>query len=142
LTHVKNRAAPVRHDRVADARENQMPFIRKPVLDQWYRHLDKGGRFRVIAIDDTARTVEVQDFDGDVEEIDLDNWYVMDIEAIAPPEDLTGPMDDIERDDLGYTDTGTEDGGSSEWSPERLARREEVEEEETQGEAENGEAVR
>lgn len=110
-----------------------MPFIHKPIVDQWYRHLDKGERFRVVAIDEDARTVEIQDFDGDVEEIDLENWYVMDIEPIEPPEDVTGPMDDVERDDLGYTDTGTEEDGRSGLTREqlarRLAKREEVEEE-------------
>lgn len=82
--------------------------MRKPIIDQWYGHLDKGDNFRVVAIDEDARTVEIQDFDGDVEEIDIEDWYAMDIEPIAPPEDWTGPMDDIERDDLGYSDDGAE----------------------------------
>ncbi len=117
-----------------------MPFIHKPIVDQWYRHLDKGESFRVVAIDEDARTVEIQDFDGDVEEIDLENWYVMDIEPIEPPEDLTGPMDDIERDDLGYTDTGTADQEWSELTREeltrRVAKREDVEEEQGEKEGE------
>lgn len=114
-----------------------MPFIRKPIVDQWYRHLDKGESFRVVAIDEDARTVELQDFDGDIEEIELDDWYGMDVEPIDPPEDCTGPLDDVERDDLGYTDTGTE---AAEWSEltrdelaRRLARREDVEEEAQEG---------
>ena len=82
-----------------------MPFDQEPVVSQWYRHLDKGQQFQVTAIDEEAGTVETQNFDGDVEEIDLDAWYEMEIETIEPPEDWTAPMDDVERDDLGYTET-------------------------------------
>ncbi len=99
-----------------------MPFIHKPIVDQWYRHLDKGGNFRVVAMDDAEHTIEIQYFDGDVEEIDLENWYPMDIEPIEPPEDWTGPMDDIERDDLGYNETGVVEDVSG-LTPEQIARR-------------------
>lgn len=78
----------------------------KPRVSQWYRHLNKGQEFQVTAIDETERTIEIQHFDGDVEELDLEEWYTLDLEPIAPPEDWTGPMDDVERDDLGYTETG------------------------------------
>jgi hypothetical protein len=77
-----------------------------PVVSQWYRHLDKGQQFQVTAIDEDEGAVDIQHFDGDVEELDLDSWREFDIEAIEPPEDWTGPMDDVERDDLGYSDTG------------------------------------
>jgi hypothetical protein len=83
-----------------------MPIHRKPIVNQWYRHLDKGQQFQVTAFDEDEGTVEIQHFDGDVEELDLENWYQLEIEPIAPPEDWTGPVDDIERDDLGYTETG------------------------------------
>ncbi len=83
-----------------------MPIYRKPVINQWYQHLDKGYPFQVTAFDDIDDTVEVQHFDGDLEEIDLPDWYALDIEPIATPEDWTGPMDTIRGDDLGYRDTG------------------------------------
>lgn len=98
-----------------------MVFLHKPTIDQWYRHVDKGERFRVVAIDEDERTVETQDFDGDIEEVDLGDWYTLQIEMIAPPEDWTGPMDDIERDDLGYNDTPTEEREWSVGDNERLA---------------------
>ncbi len=77
----------------------------KPAVAQWYRHLDKGQQFYVTAIDDKEGTVDIQHFDGDVEEMDLDDWRELDLEAIEPPEDWTGPVDDVERDDLGYSET-------------------------------------
>jgi hypothetical protein len=77
----------------------------EPVVFQWYRHLDKGQQFYVTAFDEEEGAVEIQHFDGDLEEVDLDDWHQLDIEPIEPPEDWTGPVDDVERDDLGYTDT-------------------------------------
>jgi hypothetical protein len=40
-----------------------------PVIGQWYRHLDKGETFQVIAADTGEGLVEVQFIDGDIEEI-------------------------------------------------------------------------
>ncbi len=74
-----------------------------PIIGNWYRHLDKGQMFRVIAADDSDRTVELQHFDGDIEEVTMVGWRAMDLEICDAPEDWTGPMDDIEPDDLGYS---------------------------------------
>ncbi len=82
-----------------------MPIQNPPVISQWYKHLDKGYTFQVVSIDEDEATVGIQHFDGDLEELDLDDWYELEIETIEPPEDWTGPIDDIERDDLGYTET-------------------------------------
>jgi hypothetical protein len=83
-----------------------MPIQELPVVSQWYRHLDKGYRFQVVSVDEDSATIEIQHFDGDVEELEFEDWHQLEIEPIEPPEDWTGPMDDIERDDLGYTETG------------------------------------
>jgi hypothetical protein len=58
--------------------------------------------FHVVAVDNDERVVEIQDFDGGVDEIDLDSWFAMPLDAAEPPEDWTGPVDDVEADDLGY----------------------------------------
>ncbi len=112
-----------------------MPIEAAPVVSQWYQHLDKGQQFQVTAVDETEGTVEIQHFDGDVEEIELDEWYGLEIEPIEPPEDWTGPVDDVERDDLGYTET---DMTGEDWEkPLReegpRARREKEKEEEESG---------
>lgn len=85
----------------------------KPIVNQWYRHLDKGQRFFVTAVDEEDGTVEIQHFDGDVEEFDTSEWHQQKIEPIEQPEDWTGPVDDIERDDLGYSET---DMTEEEWA--------------------------
>lgn len=102
----------------------------KPQISQWYRHLDKGQQFYVVAIDDEEGTVEIQHFDGDVEEMDLDDWHELSLEPIEPPEDWTGPVDDVERDDLGYSETNMTPEDWSEPLDEKVKPMENAEEEE------------
>ena len=71
-----------------------------PIIDEWYHHPEKAQKFQVTALDEHTGTVEIQYFDGTVGELDLDTWYSLDIERIEAPEDWTGPMDNIEKDDL------------------------------------------
>lgn len=73
-----------------------------PEVGHWYSHRDKGQMFQVVAVDEDEGFVEIQDFDGDVDEIDLDSWFAMPIDPAEAPEDWTGPVDDVETDDLGY----------------------------------------
>lgn len=82
-----------------------------PVIENWYQHLDKGQKFRVVALNETDGAVELQYFDGDIEEVGLDNWYELDIEPIEAPGNWSGPIDVTEIDDLGteVTDTSAED---------------------------------
>jgi hypothetical protein len=82
-----------------------MPNELDPIVGQWYLHHDKGEAFRVVAVDTASHVIEIQSFDGDVEELDAGAWREMDIETAEAPEDWTGPLDDIEPDDLGLTET-------------------------------------
>ena len=73
-----------------------------PIIGNWYRNQETGNDFEVVALDEDAQTIEIQYFDGEVEELDLDAWYELAIEAIEAPEDWSGPFDELESDDLGY----------------------------------------
>lgn len=75
----------------------------EPTIGSWYADA-RGRRFEVVAVDEAAGTVEVQFFDGAVAEYDMESWNAMLLEAIAAPEDWTGPYDDLEADDLGDTE--------------------------------------
>jgi len=75
-----------------------------PIVGNWYQHLDKGQAFQVVSVDEDADLVEIQHYDGDVEEMDFDAWYRLEIQPIEAPENWSGPMDVVEMDDL----TGTE----------------------------------
>jgi hypothetical protein len=91
-----------------------MPNELDPIPDQWYAHLDKGQRFYVTAIDEDNDTVEIQHFDGDIEEYSLEEWRELDIELSEEPENWAGALDIAEQDDLGteITDTTPEDWDS------------------------------
>ncbi len=72
-------------------------------IGAWYQ-APGGQTFEVVAIDQDEATIEIQYFEGEVEELDFDTWAEMTINSVEPPEDWTGAYDDIERDDLGYSD--------------------------------------
>ena len=63
-----------------------------PVIGEWYRHPD-GETFEVVALDRDDRTIEIQYFDGTVEEFDIDQWRADSIERAEAPEDWTGSVD-------------------------------------------------
>ena len=81
----------------------------EPVAGNWYTHRDKGQTFRVIAVDEDNDLIEIQYFDGDLEEIESDAWYDMDLEIAEPPEDERGPLDDTTTDDGRYSETAMSD---------------------------------
>ena len=73
-----------------------------PIIGNWYRNQETGNDFEVVALDEDAQTVEIQYFDGELEELDLEVWYDLPIDPIEAPEDWSGPFDEMEPDDLGY----------------------------------------
>jgi hypothetical protein len=75
-----------------------------PEVGQWYSHQDKGQMFQVVAFDEDAGLIELQDFDGDVDEVDVETWHEMPLEPAEAPEDWTGPVDDVDAEDLGYSE--------------------------------------
>lgn len=76
-----------------------------PLVGQWYQRADKGEIFQVTGIDEESGTIEVQTFDGDLDEIDAESWRALPLTLAEQPEDWTGPVDDVEVDDLGYSQT-------------------------------------
>jgi len=67
-------------------------------IGKWYRQLENANLFEVVAIDYDEQVIEIQYFDGNIEEIEFDGWKAIIPQQIAPPEDWTGPYE-IERDD-------------------------------------------
>ena len=67
-----------------------------PAIGAWYR-LDGGESFEVVAYDADDGTVEIQYFDGTVEEMDIEDWETQDeeirLEEVEPPEDWSGSVD-------------------------------------------------
>lgn len=44
----------------------------KPVVGNWYQEGSR--KFAVIAVDDEEGTIEIQDIDGDVDEMEREDW--------------------------------------------------------------------
>jgi hypothetical protein len=63
-----------------------------PVVGDWYRR-PGGALFEVVAIDRDDATVEVQHFDGTLEEFDLESWAEQEFEEAQAPEDWSGSVD-------------------------------------------------
>ena len=83
-----------------------------PEIGNWYKTLDNQ-TFEVVAIDYEEGTIEIQYFNGDVEELDTDTWNEMAIYPSAAPGDWSGPFDNVERDDFGDIDLAMR---SEDWS--------------------------
>lgn len=68
-----------------------------PIVGDWYEARD-GAVFEVVAIDSDDHTIEVQHFDGTLEEFDTDSWVSLAPQETEAPEDWTGSLD-IEPED-------------------------------------------
>ena len=68
----------------------------QPAIGDWYR-LNGGALFEVVALDDDDGTIEIQYFDGTVEEMDIEDWVAQwedgALEAAEAPEDWSGSVD-------------------------------------------------
>jgi hypothetical protein len=73
-----------------------------PRNDHWYLDLQSERSFTVIDFDEDEGIIEIQYFDGGLEEMDLDEWEKMPLEEIEQPEDWSGPIDRVEPDDLDF----------------------------------------
>ena len=66
--------------------------IALPEVGQWYRRAD-GSLFEVVALDVEDATIEIQDFDGTIEEYDYYAWVEQKATTAKPPEDWSGSVD-------------------------------------------------
>jgi hypothetical protein len=74
----------------------------EPVEGNWYCRLDKEQDFMVVDVSEEVGTVDIQYLDGDIDELDIEEWNDMDLEEIEAPENWTGPLDELDPEDLGY----------------------------------------
>lgn len=73
----------------------------QPRIGDWYRS-NGGELFEVVAVDEDDGTIDIQYFDGTVEEMDREDWEAQWeeglIEVAEPPEDWSGSVD-VEADE-------------------------------------------
>ena len=65
-----------------------------PNIGAWYRDNDAGQLFEVVAIDEKYKTIEVQYYDGDISEFDIEAWGSMALSITEAPEEAFIPDDD------------------------------------------------
>ena len=84
-----------------------------PVIGEWFRRAG-GDSFEVVAIDRDDHTIEIQYFDGTVEEMELEEWRESEIETCEAPEDWTGSLD-VEPEDT-ENEYEAEPGNTRPWA--------------------------
>ena len=88
----------------------------KPTIGNWYR-IQGSDSFEVVAFDEDDGTIELQYFDGTVEEMDLEDWQASQetgaLEEVEPPEDWTGSVDVDPEDTENEFDVAPGNNGSS-----------------------------
>jgi len=71
----------------------------EPVVGQWYQNAEEEETFRVLTVDEDAELVEIEYLDGDIEELDLEEWHELDLELTQEPEGWSEDDDEDEDDD-------------------------------------------
>ena len=82
-----------------------------PIIGDWYRG-PTGDLFEVVAVDNDDATIEIQYFDGTLEEYDLETWNAQGIIEASAPEDWTGSVD-VDQEDY---DLESETPHNAAWS--------------------------
>ncbi len=74
-----------------------------PTIGKWFKRPD-GVLLEVVAVDEDDNTIEIQMFDGTIDEVDAEAWRELFLVEIAAPEDWSGSVD-MDPDD--YKGTAT-----------------------------------
>lgn len=81
-----------------------------PIVGQWYRRGD-GALLEIVAIDTDAGHIEVQYFDGSLDEFDVDDWQLQGLTVATAPEDWSGSVD-MEPEDF---DAESDNSNATAW---------------------------
>ena len=71
-----------------------------PSVGAWYKNMETGETFEVVALADDGMSIEIQFFEGEVAELDSDTWEELALSQLPPPEDFSGPYDDLEPEEI------------------------------------------
>jgi hypothetical protein len=69
-----------------------MPMYEEPVVGAFYEDED-GRTFEVISFDENDGTIEIQYADNTADEIDVDDWYGLDLERLETDESDDDTLD-------------------------------------------------
>lgn len=74
--------------------------VRYPVIGHWFRR-PNGALFEVVAVDEEDGTIEIQQFDGTIGEVEIENWPELLLVEVSAPEDWSGSVDMDPEDYIG-----------------------------------------
>jgi hypothetical protein len=80
-----------------------MPMYEEPVVGAFYEDED-GRSFEVIAFDENDGSIEIQYGDITTDEIDLDDWYGLDLERLGSDEEDEDDLEEKETSDASDDD--------------------------------------
>ena len=83
----------------------------EPVKGQWYENVEDDETFRVLSVDEDADLIEIEYLDGDIEELDIEEWHELDLELIAEPEGWS----DEDDEDEDWEEDEDEDEEDDDW---------------------------
>jgi hypothetical protein len=70
-----------------------------PVAGRWFRDLDRDEVFKVVKVEESDDLIEIQHADGEIEALESDEWFELDIERAEEPEDWLNEGEDSEEED-------------------------------------------
>ncbi len=71
-----------------------------PAIGNWFRR-PNGTLFEVVAVDEEDGTIEIQQFDGTIGEVEIDSWPQLLVVEVSAPEDWSGSVDMDPEDYVG-----------------------------------------
>jgi hypothetical protein len=80
-----------------------------PAIGNWFRR-PNGTLFEVVAVDEEDGTVEIQQFDGTIGEVEIENWPQMLLVEVRAPEDWSGSVDMDPEDYAGRSENDMPSG--------------------------------
>ena len=69
-----------------------------PEVGCWYENTEQGSLFEIVSLDEKEKTVAIQYFEGEIEEMELDAFMQMPLRTVEQPEDWAGPYE-VDRED-------------------------------------------
>ena len=76
--------------------------IQYPLIGHWFSR-PNGALFEVVALDEDDGTIEIQQFDGTIGEVDVENWPQMLLVEVRAPDDWSGSVDMDPEDYVGLS---------------------------------------
>ena len=70
----------------------------EPIEESWYYDLEQHHHFKVVSVDEEEGLVEIQHENGEIEEIEMEEWEEFDLEVSEEPEDWKAPLDEDEEE--------------------------------------------